>query len=48
MKKTRKRKTAKVYSYQINLVYEPEGGYSVTVPLLPGCDFQGSWIALRL
>jgi antitoxin HicB len=44
MKRTRKRKTAKAYSYQINLVQEPEGGYTVTVPLLPGCVSFGRTI----
>jgi len=31
-------------SYQINLVPEPEGGYTVTVPLLPGCISYGTTI----
>ena len=44
MKKAKKRKTAKVYSYQINLVHEPGGGYTVTVPLLPGCVSFGRTI----
>ena len=35
------RKTAKVYSYQINLIPEPEGGYTVMVPALPGCISYG-------
>ena len=32
----------KVYSYQINLVPEPEGGYTVVVPSLPGCVSYGA------
>ena len=44
MKKSKKRRTGKVYSYQINLVHEPEGGYTVTVPLLPGCVSFGRTI----
>lgn len=34
----------KVYSYQINLISEPEGGYTVLVPLLPGCISYGASI----
>ena len=41
MKRTKKRK---VYSYQINLVPEAEGGYTVLVPLLPGCVSYGRTI----
>ena len=37
-------KTRKVYSYQINLIPEPEGGYTVLVPLLPGCVSYGATI----
>ncbi len=37
-------KTKRVYSYQINLVPEPEGGYTVQVPLLPGCITYGKSI----
>jgi antitoxin HicB len=44
VKKTRKKKIARAYSYQINLVHEPEGGYTVTVPLLPGCVSYGRTI----
>jgi len=35
-------KNRKTYSYQINLVPEPEGGYTVLVPLLPGCVSYGA------
>jgi antitoxin HicB len=38
------RKTRKIYSYQINLIPEPEGGYTVLVPLLPGCVSYGTTI----
>jgi predicted RNase H-like HicB family nuclease len=31
----------KVQSYQIDLVPEPEGGYTVLVPALPGCVSYG-------
>ena len=34
----------KGYSYQINLIPEPEGGYTVNVPLLPGCVSYGRTI----
>jgi len=34
----------KVYSYQINIVPEKEGGYSVLVPSLPGCFSYGATI----
>ena len=33
--------TGKGYSYQINLISEPEGGYTVLVPSLPGCVSYG-------
>jgi antitoxin HicB len=29
------------YTYKIHLHKEPEGGYMVTVPVLPGCITQG-------
>ena len=32
------------YSYQINLIPDEDGGYSVTVPLLPGCISYGATI----
>jgi len=35
------RRSKKSYSYQINLVPEKEGGYTVLVPLLPGCVSYG-------
>lgn len=37
----RKKKTAHVYTY--TAVFEPalEGGYTVTVPALPGCISEG-------
>ncbi len=38
------RKAKKVYSYQINLVPEKGGGYTVLVPLLPGCVSFGGTI----
>ena len=31
----------KIYSYQITLVPEEEGGYTVLVPSLPGCLSYG-------
>ncbi|MBZ5514450.1 MAG: type II toxin-antitoxin system HicB family antitoxin [Acidobacteriia bacterium] len=34
----------KGYSYQINLVPEPEGGYTVLVPALPGCVSYGATV----
>lgn len=34
----------KVYSYQVNLIPESEGGYTALVPLLPGCVSYGSSI----
>lgn len=41
MKRTKKRR---VYSYQINLIPEAEGGYTVLVPLLPGCVSYGETV----
>jgi len=38
------RRLKKSYSYQINLVPEEEGGYTVLVPLLPGCVSYGKTI----
>jgi predicted RNase H-like HicB family nuclease len=38
------RKTKKVSSYQINLIPEREGGYTVLVPLLPGCVSYGKTV----
>ena len=38
------RKTTKVCSYQINLIPEAEGGYTVVVPALPGCISYGETI----
>ena len=38
------RKTKKIFSYQINLIPEREGGYTVLVPLLPGCVSYGRTI----
>ena len=35
------RKSKKVFSYQISLIPEKEGGYTVLVPLLPGCVSYG-------
>jgi antitoxin HicB len=35
----------KTLGYQIRLQEEPEGGYTVTVPALPGCVTYGSDIA---
>ena len=37
-------KKKKAYSYQISLVPEDEGGYTVLVPLLPGCVSYGATI----
>lgn len=34
----------KVYSYQVHLIPEPEGGYTVLVPLLPGCVSYGETV----
>ena len=30
-----------MYTYKIHLHKEPEGGYTVTVPVLPGCITYG-------
>jgi len=38
------RKMKKSYSYQINLIPESEGGYTVLVPSLPGCVSYGETI----
>jgi predicted RNase H-like HicB family nuclease len=38
------RKTKKVSSYQIHLIPEREGGYTVLVPLLPGCVSYGKTV----
>jgi predicted RNase H-like HicB family nuclease len=38
------RKGKKEYSYQINLIPDEEGGYTVVVPLLPGCVSYGATI----
>ncbi len=38
------RKTKKAYSYQISLIPEKEGGYTVLIPLLPGCVSYGTTI----
>ena len=35
------RKLRKVYSYQVSLIPEKEGGYTVLVPVLPGCISYG-------
>ena len=32
------------YSYQINLIPDEEGGYTVVVPLLPGCISYGATV----
>ncbi|MCZ6488971.1 MAG: type II toxin-antitoxin system HicB family antitoxin [Acidobacteria bacterium] len=37
-------KTKKLYAYQISLVPEQEGGYTVLVPLLRGCVSYGRTI----
>jgi predicted RNase H-like HicB family nuclease len=34
----------KNYSYRINLIAEPDGGYTVTVPALSGCVSYGETI----
>ena len=38
------RKSKKALSYQINLIPEREGGYTVLVPQLPGCVSYGPTI----
>jgi predicted RNase H-like HicB family nuclease len=35
------KKKRKEYSYQINLIPNEEGGFTVLVPLLPGCISYG-------
>lgn len=37
-------KPKKPQSYQINLIPEPEGGYTVLVPSLPGCVSYGATV----
>jgi predicted RNase H-like HicB family nuclease len=34
----------KAYTYQINLIAEEAGGYTVLVPMLPGCVSYGKTI----
>jgi len=36
-----KRKNMKQFTYRVLLNKEPEGGYTVTVPTLPGCITYG-------
>ena len=38
------RKNRTGHSYQINLIPEPEGGYTVLVPSLPGCVSYGATV----
>jgi predicted RNase H-like HicB family nuclease len=38
------RRSKNEYSYQINLIPDEEGGYTVVVPLLPGCVSCGATI----
>jgi antitoxin HicB len=38
------RKTKRVYSYQIDLVPDEEGGYTVIVPAVPGCISYGETV----
>ena len=38
------RRRSKVYSYQVTLVPEEEGGYTVLVPALPGCISYGATV----
>lgn len=38
------RRAAKTYSYQTILRPEPEGGYTVIVPSLPGCITYGKTV----
>jgi len=38
------KKKRKEYSYQINLIPNEEGGYTVLVPLLPGCISYGGTV----
>jgi len=37
-------KHKKVFSYQVNLVPEKDGGYTVVIPSLPGCVSYGNTI----
>lgn len=37
-------RTKRGYAYQINLIPEPEGGYTVLVPSLPGCVSYGATV----
>lgn len=37
-------KVKKLYSYQIDLVPDEEGGYTVIVPALPGCISHGETV----
>jgi len=37
-------RSKKGYSYQISLIPEPEGGYTVLVPSLPGCVSYGATV----
>jgi antitoxin HicB len=34
----------RVYSYQVQLVPDPDGGYTVLVPALPGCVSYGETV----
>lgn len=36
------------FTYKIRLQKEPEGGYNVTVPLLPGCISYGDMQAIKI
>jgi len=38
------RRSKNEYSYQINLIPDEEGGYTVVVPLLPGCVSCGATV----
>jgi len=38
------RRARKVYSFQIHLIPDEDGGYTVLVPLLPGCVSYGETI----
>jgi predicted RNase H-like HicB family nuclease len=38
------RRSKNEYSYQINLIPDEEGGYTVVVPLIPGCVSYGATI----
>jgi predicted RNase H-like HicB family nuclease len=37
-------RTRKGYSYQVSLIPETEGGYTVLVPSLPGCVSYGTTV----